>query len=428
MGRLAYGMNMAKAARAEAHVKKHGKTETIGRVTLLAFLAIALFIVSSFGFAYMRLQGNISQSDISDLLDGEQGPRDPRAGRAYNILVMGSDSRVGDSNIDGSLDDLGEDSMRSDTTMLVHISADRSHIEVVSIPRDTLVTIPSCKVRQSEDSTEIFRTELAIEQQFNWAFSTGGQTGDVASAAACTIKTTERLTGLDIDGYIVVNFAAFQDIVNALGGVPMYFEEDVYDTYSGLNVLAGCRLLDGQQALAFARARHNIGDGSGSDIGRIGRQQELVGSMLNEVLAMNLLTDSHSLYQVLDVGTQSLATSQGLGDLTTLVGLLYSLRSIDTANVHFITMPFTEAPQDLNRVVPTEDAELVWQAIKEDKPVWTAEDGSVVIYDSQNASPGASNSTTGSAEASPVPVENPSEPVETAPVCTKQNALRSNYD
>ena len=151
--------------------------------------------------------------------------------------------------------------------------------------------------------------------------------------------------------------------------------------------------------------------------------------MLNEVLAMNLLTDSHSLYQVLDVGTQSLATSQGLGDLTTLVGLLYSLRSIDTANVHFITMPFMLAPQDPNRVVPTEDAELVWQAIKEDKPVWVEEDGSVVIYDPQSASPGASNPTdTGSVEASPAPVESPSVPVETAPVCTKQNALRSNYD
>lgn len=417
---------MAKAARAEAHVKKHGKAEKVGRIALLAFLAVVLFIVSSIGFAYMRLQGNISQSDISDLLDN--APRDPQEGRAYNILVMGSDSRAGDSNIDGALYDLGEDSMRSDTTMLVHISADRSHIEVVSIPRDTLVTIPSCKVRQSEDSKETFRTELVRQQQFNWAFSTGGQTGDVPSAAACTIQTAERLTGLDIDGYIVVNFAAFQDIVNALGGVPMYFEEELVDPMAGLHVLDGCRLLDGKQALAFARARQNVGDGS--DTSRIGRQQQLVKAMLDEVLEMNLLTDSYSLYQTLDAGTQSLSTSKGLGDLTTLVGLLYSLRSIDTANVHFITMPFVPSEIDWNRVVPTEDAELVWSAIKKDQPVWIAEDGSVVVPDLQKASPGVSEppTDTGSVEVSPEPIAAPSTPAVSGPVCTKKNALRANND
>lgn len=419
---------MGKSARAEVHIRKQGKAAVVAKVTLLAFFAAVLFFVSAFGFAYSRLQGNIAQEDITNLLDDDsQGPRDPQEGRDYNILIMGSDSRAGDSNIDGGLKELGENSMRSDTTMLAHISADRSHIEVISIPRDTLVSIPSCTVRKSEKSEETFETKSAKEQQFNWAFFNGGQTGDVASAAACTIKTTERLTGLDIDGYIVVNFAAFQDIVNALGGVPMYFEKDVQDNYSGLNIRKGCRLLDGEQALAFARARHNIGDGS--DIGRIGRQQELVRAMLNEVFAMNLLTDSRNLYQVLDAGTQSLSTSQGLGDLTTMVGLLYSLRSIDIANVHFITMPNIPAPQDRNRVVPTDDAELVWQAIKKDQPVWVGEDGSIVVYDPQQASPGAPDPTAaGSVETSPAPIASPSAPVEeVAPVCTKKNALRPNY-
>lgn len=422
-------VTMRKPARAEAHVSKQGKVAMLTRIALLAFLAIALFLVSSFGFAYLRLQSNIAQGDITNLLDNDsQGPRDPQAGHDYNILLLGSDSRAGASNVDGALNDFGEDSMRSDTTMLVHISADRSHAEIVSIPRDTLVTIPSCTVRKSETSTETFRTESARNQQFNWAFSTGGQTGDVPSAAACAIKTTERLTGLTIDGYIVVNFAAFQDIVNALGGVPMYFDEELKDPMAGLHVLEGCRLLDGEQALAFARARQNIGDGS--DTSRIGRQQELAGAMFREVLAMNLLTDSYSLYQTLDAGTQSLSTSKGLGDLTTLVGLLYSLRSIDMANIHFVTMPFAPSPIDSNRVVPAENAELVWKAIKRDKPVWVAEDGSVIVPDFQTASPSASASA---ADNSPEPQAGttpdiPSGIEETGPVCTKQNAMRANYD
>lgn len=422
-------VTMRKPARAEAHVSKQGKVATLMRIVLLAFLAFALFLAFSFGFAYSRLQSNIDQNDITNLLDDDsQGPRDPQEGSDYNILVLGSDSRAGASNIDGALADMGDNSMRSDTTMLVHISADRSHAEIVSIPRDTLVTIPSCTVKKSKNSQSTFRTDSARNQQFNWAFSTGGQTGDVASAAACTIKTTERLTGLTIDGYIVVNFASFQDIVNALGGVPMYFDKELEDPMAGLHVMEGCRLLDGEQALALARARQNVGDGS--DISRIGRQQELVGAMFREVLDMNLLTDSYSLYQTLDAGTQSLSTSKGLGDLTTLVGLLYSLRSIDMANIHFITMPFVPAPSDPNRVVATKDAELVWKAINRDKPVWVAEDGSVVAPDLQKASPSVSASATDTPPELQ-PTATPSDPTgveETAPVCTKQNALRANYD
>ena len=420
--------------RAEVHVTKPGKAGIVIQALLfalfLAFLAVVLFIASLTAFAYMHLQGNISQADISDLLgEDSEGPSDPEEGHDYNILVMGSDSRAGESNIDGGLEDLGENSMRSDTTMLVHISADRSHIEVVSIPRDTLVTIPSCTVRKSKNSKATFRTEQSRNTQFNWAFSQGGQTGDVPSAAACTIKTTERLTGVTINGYIVVNFAAFQNIINALGGVPMYFEEELTDSMAGLHVLEGCRLLDGKQGLALARARYEVGK-DGSDTARIGRQQELVGAIIREVFSMNLLTDSTKLYKVLDAGTQSLATSKGLGDLTTLVGLLYSLRSIDMNNVHFITMPFKPAPQDPNRVVPTKDAKLLWKAIKRDKPAWMTEDGSIVVPDLQKASPSPSGSESDNPQTSPSPTPTVSStPKQTnAPVCTKKNALKPNYD
>ncbi|MBR5951183.1 MAG: LCP family protein [Actinomycetaceae bacterium] len=424
---------MGKHVRAEVHIAKQGKGAVLARVFLLAFLAVTLFLTSSFVFAYSRLQSNIDQGDISNLLDnGQKVPRDPQEGHDYNILVLGSDSRAGDSNIDGAVGDLGENSMRSDTTMIVHISADRSHAEIVSIPRDTLTTIPSCTVRKSKNSKETYNTAQSRNTQFNWAFSRGGETGDVASAAACAIKTTERLTGLTINGYIVVNFAAFQDIVNALGGVPMYFDKEVKDPMSGLHVLEGCRLLDGEQALAFARARKNIGDGS--DTGRIGRQQELVAAMFREVLDMNLLTDSYNLYRTLDAGTQSLSTSKGLGDLTTLVGLLYSLRSIDMENIHFITMPYTAAPSDPNRVVPTQKAEKVWSAIANDTPVWIAEDGSVVTQDSQQSTSSPSDGAPAQSSAqpsatTPAPASSPSASSTTsAPVCTKQNALKANND
>ncbi len=425
-------------------MSKSASTGKVLKSFLLVFFAGALFVASSFGFAYARLQGNVDQSDISELLDENGNPlRDPKAGQDYNVLLLGSDVR-GENDAPEYTEE-GEliEGMRSDTAMLVHFAADRSHIEVVSIPRDTLVTIPSCSVRKQATSSSTFRTETESNAQFNWAFSRGGQTGDVASAAACTIRTLERLTNVNIDGYVVVNFHSFQDIVNALGGVPMYFEEEMEDSYSGLHVLKGCRLLDGTQALAFARARHNVGDGSGSDIGRIGRQQQLVSAMIDEILDMNLLTNSRQLYNTLDAGTKSLSTSQGLGDLTTLAGIAYSIRNTDLANFHFITMPFDWAGA---RVKMSKDAELVWKSIRRDEPVWVNEDGSINAPALQTASPSESASAVENPtaeEPAEAPTEEPTTeeptpdnsgvetatPTETAPPeCTKQNALRPNYD
>lgn len=428
---------VSRPQRGPAHISTDASTGKLRKSLLLALLALALFVASSLGFAYSRLQGNIAQGDVSDLLhhSDDQAPRDPEAGHDYNILILGSDVR-GENDAPEYTED-GEliEGMRSDTTMIVHLAADRSHVEVVSIPRDTLVDIPSCTVRTSATSSRTFMTNPMYNAQFNWAFSYGGQTGDIPSAAACTINTVEDLTGVRIDGYIVVDFNSFRDIVNALGGIPMYFEEDMKDSYSGLNVLKGCRLLDGNQALAFARARHNVGDGSGSDIGRIGRQQELVAAMLGEATEMNLFTDSLALYRTLDAGTRSLSTSKGLGDLTTLAGLAYSIREIGLENFHFITMPFTPAPQDTNRVLPTQDAKLVWKSLKRDKPVWIEADGSLVApaFQTPTATPSAGTSSepmptattesvqpTGSASASPSPTG--------PPLCTKKNALRPNYD
>ncbi|MFT3944811.1 MAG: LCP family protein [Ancrocorticia sp.] len=364
--------------RAEAHLLVGPRNRHIGRVALLVFLALALIFGSAAATAWHSLQSNINQTNIDNLLDRNgSGPIDAAAGRPINILVLGSDIREGDSDIDGS-GELGITAgMRADTTMLFHVSKDRSRVEVVSIPRDLLVDIPSCTVREGEDYSKTFTTEGWYDQ-FNFAFSTGGQTGDVASAAACSMKTVEALTKVKLDGYVVINFASFQDIVNALGGIPMYFEEPLYDDFAGLDVPAGCRLLDGQQSLALARARYAVGDGS--DIGRIGRQQELVFAILNEAKNMNLFTDMPRLYRILQAATANLDTSEGLGDIPTIAGLANSLRNIDLANIQFITTPWEPAG---DRVITLPDAEVLWNAIAKDHPVASSTDefGKISIQD-----------------------------------------------
>ena len=339
------------------------------RAVLTVFLALVLFVVSTGWFVYHDLTSTVKDNaiDISGLGsqsgdDGEEEeealPADQFEGNALNILVVGVDSREGSGNSEyGSTSDV--EGMRGDTTMLMHISADRSRVQVVSIPRDLMTEIPSCT-----------RTDGTVSEaqygQFNSALTIGANNGyDVASGIACTKATVERLTGLTVDAFMVVDFSGFTSMINALGGVWFNLDEAVSDERAQLNLPAGCQKLDGTQALAYARARYNLGDGS--DISRIGRQQQLVGAIMREALSKNYVTDLPSLLSFVKQALAAVSTSTNLSDLNSDAGLLLSLTSIDKADIEFVTMPFQYSTADPNRVVEDETlAPALWASLAED--------------------------------------------------------------
>lgn len=336
----------------------HGIAVTV--VFLLAFAA------SGAALTYHRFQTNIEQHDIGEYLAHDDRPTqapqpvDSASGRPLNLVLIGSDSRSGANDVDGAGADGTTSGMRSDTTMLIHISADRKHVDVVSIPRDTLVDIPSCTL---PDGTQ---TSPQSGVMFNSAFQIGGQSGDVGAAAACTIRAVEELTGIYVDDFVVVDFVGFMAVVDALGGIAVYNPIDIDDELSGLTLDAGCRLLNGEQALGLARVR-KIGDGS--DISRIGRQQEIVMAIIQEALRSRLLSDPIKLYGVLDVSLQTLTTGTYVGSLPNMLGLASSLASISSDQITLITMPFGAAA-DGNRVVPANEyAQQVWDRIHADQPL-----------------------------------------------------------
>ncbi|WP_127129543.1 LCP family protein [Georgenia sp. SYP-B2076] len=346
---------------APRHARNRRGHHLLGRIGTVA-LALVLFLGTGGALAYNDIQGNVDRHDITSLLGDDRpagegdtvaAPLDAKAGQALNLLVMGSDSRGG-ANDDHS----GVEGMRADTTMLAHISADRSRVEIVSIPRDTLVDVPSCMLPTG------VTTKAQRGVMFNSAFAIGGQTGDVGAAAACAIRTVEELTGVFVDDFVVVDFAGFQNMIDALSGVPMYVPEAIKDKQADLELAAGCQVLNGHDALGFARVRKSVGDGS--DISRIGRQQELVAAIAREALSKNLLTDLPALYQFLDATTQTLATGQEIGQIPTLAGLANSLRGLDAAGISFATMPFDWAGA---RVKPSADAETLWAALRADEPI-----------------------------------------------------------
>ncbi|WP_374064271.1 LCP family protein [Streptomyces himalayensis] len=266
---------------------------------------------------------------------------------ALNILVLGSDSRSGERN--SELGGGNSSGARSDTAMIVHLDSDRTEATVVSIPRDTLVTRPSCPTSSGGS------TAVAYNAMFNSAYSVGGP--------VCAIKTVEQLTDVRMDHYIEIDFAGFADLVDALGGVTVTTEEDIDDDKSQLHLDAGTHHLDGTEALALARTRHGIGDGS--DLGRIGLQQQLIKAMLEEATASDLLTSPSRLYKVADAVTGSLTTDTGLDSLGELMGLADALSGISADDLTTVTMPVVTAPYDANRVVADEpEASELWASLR----------------------------------------------------------------
>lgn len=304
--------------------------------------------------AYLTFDSNVTSAPVETLLVERTrppaptpDPTDPSAGVPVNILLLGSDAR------DGANAELGgeEEGMRSDTTLLAHISADRTSVTLVSIPRDSLVQMPECVTTNG--------TLPATYAMFNSAFARGyDHGGDITSAASCTMSTVESLTGIRLDGFISVDFAGFAGIVDALGGVPITIDEPIISPKAGLNLPAGDHVLSGTQALGIARAR--TGEGlTGSDLDRIDRQHDLLAATTEHVLSQNLLSDTPALLRFLGAATRSLTASESFDDLPELSGLAFSLRGIDPAAVTFETVPTEPAPNP-NRVVWTPDAAALW--------------------------------------------------------------------
>ena len=342
------------------------RRRTWPRAVGLGVVGVLAFGAGGAAAVYLSLQSNIEEVDLTGLVGDERSrpsasasaPGDARAGSAVNLLIIGSDDRSGENASIGG----ANEGMSSDTTIVAHVSADRSRVELVSIPRDLLADRPSCTM--SDGST----TEARSNRQFNEAFAVGWDHGhDVESAAGCTWKTVESLTGVRLDGLVLVDFVGLRDMVDAIGGVPMCLPTDLDDSLTGLHVKAGPQVFDGTTAVQFARARHDIGDGS--DTGRITRQHDLMAAMTRSVLSQEVLTSPASLLRFAQAATSSLTASQGFRDLTDLTGFGLSLRNLQAERIVFASMPTVPDPRDTNRRVATPAATELWARIAADLPV-----------------------------------------------------------
>ncbi|MCL2595207.1 MAG: LCP family protein [Promicromonosporaceae bacterium] len=357
--------------RLPAHARAFAAHRTAKGIGLVLIGAIT-FGLAGAATAAIRITGNITSVDADSILADHgierparptPAPEDPEQGHPLNILVMGSDYRGGENlQLGGGGFEPGA---RSDTTMIVHISADRRRAEIVSIPRDTMVDIPQCPTSGGDLSPAVGYN------RFNAAFAFGEMRGgDVESAALCTLTTVEAITNVRMDGFVVMDFAGFRNMVDALGGVDIYVERAIFSPKADdLRLPAGWNHLDGVTALQFARARIGQGLGDGSDLGRIERQQQLMTAIAGEDLDSNLLTDTPSLIRFLNAATRSMTMSANFASINGLAGLGYSLRHIRPDALEFIMAPIALNPRNPNTLVFTEDAERLWHNMRHGLPL-----------------------------------------------------------
>ncbi|MGY4977234.1 LCP family protein [Streptomyces sp. 900105755] len=323
-----------------------------------AALGVGVVLVGAVGGGwalYAKLSHNITADEAAEAELARYERERPTAlvRGAQNILLIGSDTRAGDGN-----GRYGKDSgtERSDTTILLHLARDRRSATAVSLPRDLMVHVPGCLRADGR------RTEPSFTL-FNAAFEMGG--------SACTIRTVEKLTDIRIDHHVVVDFSGFKDMVDAIDGVPVCLKKPIDDKAAKLRLPAGRVTLDGEQALGYVRVRKSLGDGS--DTGRMDRQQQFLGALVNKVQSSDVLLNPAKLYPLLDAATSALTTDPELASLRGLYQLVRGLRDVPTDQVQFLTVPREPYVYDSNRdQLVAGKADALFTLLRADRPVKVA--------------------------------------------------------
>ncbi|MFG2693969.1 LCP family protein [Kitasatospora sp. NPDC048407] len=371
-----------------------------------ATAAVMVVVAAGLGaWYYQRLDHNITTFAPEGIASTRPpaGPPAPTGGHPVNILLLGSDTRS-DGNGDLGGGDVGVG--HSDTAILLHVYADHKHAVGVSIPRDTLVTIPPCRLADGRWTT------ARANQMFNLAFTIGEfKDGN----PACTQNTVEELTGLRVDHTLVVDFKGFASITEAVGGVDVCVPNDV-NSY-GIQLAKGRQTVAGQQAVDYVRARHGLGDSS--DIGRMRRQQAFMSSLIKKVQGEGF--DLATLLPLADAATKSLTVDPDLGSPYKLAEFAQSLQNIKLADIQFVTLPWRFQGARVAIVQP--DAGILWDLLRQDRTL----DGRLTgdtASPSAGASAGASASADPSASASPSATGSPDSTNLDVPI-TVHNAAKS---
>ncbi|WP_217208713.1 LCP family protein [Streptomyces sp. AC550_RSS872] len=276
--------------------------------------------------------------------------------KAINILLIGTDKRTGAGN--DKYGDAGS-AGHADTTILLHVSKDRSNATALSIPRDLIVDIPDCPTTQEDGSQKVIPGETGV--RFNTSLGQEGRT------PSCTSRTVTELTGIKPDNFMVADFNAVKTLTTAVGGVEVCLGKDINDPDSHLDLPKGEHVIEGEQALAFVRTRHAVG--FGGDLSRIGLQQQFLSALMRKLKSNDTLSSPTKMIKLAEAGTKALTVDSQLDSIDKLKDLGLELGKLNTKNLTFTTVPVRDNPAEKVKstvVLNETTAPQVFQAIQND--------------------------------------------------------------
>jgi LCP family protein required for cell wall assembly len=293
---------------------------------------------------------------------GSDGSGGSSAGAAQNYLLVGSDNRAGltPAQIDalhvGRATASNASGRRSDTMILLHLSANSDKATLISLPRDSYVTIPAYTDDQGVHHG-------STKNKLNAAYELGG--------AKLIVLTVELATGVHVDHYVEIGFGGFVKMVDALGGINVCSTTPLKDPKSGLDIAAGTTKLNGAKALAYVRARYVDPT---ADLGRMKRQQAFLGSVFRTALSTQVLLNPLKLNNFLSATLSSVTLDQGL-TREDLLNLATRTHGLSPSNVVFATVPLGNVDyRPSNGVGSTvlwnhTKAAALFKAINDDHPI-----------------------------------------------------------
>ena len=294
-------------------------------------------VVLGVGGLYARAMRPLEQVTTLELDAAHAGPLE--VGRPTTVLVLGTDSDEGTDGPDGGGGRAGATTgVRVDSALLLRTDPVDGTSRLMSLPRDLEV--------DAADGTTVRLADL---------YAGEGVEG--------VLRAAEQATGMPVDHVVVLDFVAFRDAVDALGGIAIQADAPLRDEQSGLSIeQAGCVRLDGAQALAFVRARHleRLVDGvwesdPSGDLGRMQRQRTLAEIVRAQVGVPDPLT----LHDLTSAVADDLMVDAGL-DVDSMVSIL---RDVLVGQLQSLALPTTSvtAEDGSVRLVPSADAPAVTQ-------------------------------------------------------------------
>ncbi|MDI3423998.1 LCP family protein [Streptomyces luteolus] len=320
-------------------------------------LAVLILGTAAAGYLYYEhLNGNI---DTSPMPEGNRAPEaTPNAAgqTPLNILLIGSDARNSAENQKlGGAKETFNGTPLADVQMLLHLSADRSNMSVISMPRDTLLQMPECT---DPDTGKVYPATQG-RVMTNTSLGRGGP--------GCTVLAWEKLTNIHINHFMMVDFAGVVSMADAIGGVPVCVDANIHSRNSkgegsGLKLEKGTTYVQGEQALQWLRTRYGFEDGS--DIGRAKAQHMYMNAMVRELRENATLSSPGKLRRLAEEATSALEVDEGLDTVKKLYDLSNELKRVPPRRITMTTMPYEYVGA---RVQPKPgDAEQLFRLVRDD--------------------------------------------------------------